>query len=209
MQQVRVFFKKKGNMKYISHLDLVRAVTRSLMRTGLPIHYTEGFNPHPKLVFAVPLSIYQESEYEMFDIGLDEDHPYKEITKRMKAAFPKGIEIIDTAEPVIKFKELSKALYKISFITDLSVEEITGLLSGKIVVLKKTKSKEEEKDISSDFELQHVYPDKGRIAVEALLSAGSENYLNPQYIVDFLSGHIREEKILRLCLYDKTGKALR
>ena len=50
----------------------MRAVTRALLRSELPIVYTEGFNPHPKLVFALPLSIYQESEYEIFDIAVED-----------------------------------------------------------------------------------------------------------------------------------------
>ena len=73
MLPVRVFFRKKGKLKYISHLDLMRAVTRGLMRSGLPIVYTEGFNPHPKLVFALPLSVGMAGENEMCDVGLLKD----------------------------------------------------------------------------------------------------------------------------------------
>ncbi|MBQ0092066.1 MAG: TIGR03936 family radical SAM-associated protein, partial [Clostridiales bacterium] len=58
-------FEKTGNLRYISHLDLQRAFTRLLLRSGLPVVFSEGFNPHPKLTFAQPLSIFQESVCEI------------------------------------------------------------------------------------------------------------------------------------------------
>ena len=70
----RVTFTKLGRLKYISHLDLQRAVARMLVRSGLPIAYTEGFNPHPRLNIVLPLSVYQEGEREVFDFRLETDN---------------------------------------------------------------------------------------------------------------------------------------
>ena len=57
MLSVRVFFEKKNGAKFISHLDLNRAVMRILVRTGLPVVYSQGFNPHIILSIAVPIPV--------------------------------------------------------------------------------------------------------------------------------------------------------
>ncbi|MBQ9964192.1 MAG: DUF2344 domain-containing protein, partial [Clostridia bacterium] len=59
---MRITFSKTGSARYISHLDLNRTMTRAVRRAGLPIWYTEGFNRHPYLTFAAPLSLGYEGE---------------------------------------------------------------------------------------------------------------------------------------------------
>ena len=67
---IRIKFRKVGDLQYISHLDLVRTMQKALKRAGLKMWYTEGFNPKPKMVFGPPLSIGVESECEFLDIRL-------------------------------------------------------------------------------------------------------------------------------------------
>ncbi len=64
------FYKKVGDARYISHLDLSRFMQRSLKRTGLPLWHTEGFNPHPYVTFALPLSVGQSGQRETMDFRL-------------------------------------------------------------------------------------------------------------------------------------------
>ncbi len=63
---IRLKFKKTGNLQYISHLDLVRTMHKVIVRADLPLWYTEGFNPKPKMIFAAPLSIGTESLSEFW-----------------------------------------------------------------------------------------------------------------------------------------------
>ena len=65
MRCVRIWFKKMGMSRYVSHLDLMRAMTRAIRRANLPLWYTEGFNPHPYMTFALPLSLGMESLCEI------------------------------------------------------------------------------------------------------------------------------------------------
>ena len=69
---LRLHFKKVGRLQYVSHLDLVRTMHKVIVRAKLPLKYTEGFNPKPKMVFAAPLSIGTESYAEFVDIRLSE-----------------------------------------------------------------------------------------------------------------------------------------
>ena len=68
--QIRAKFYKIGMLQYISHLDLMRTMTRTLTRAGIPAWYSQGFNPRLKITFSLPLSIGTQSECEFFDIKL-------------------------------------------------------------------------------------------------------------------------------------------
>ncbi len=202
---VRVFFRKKGNLKYISHLDLMRAVTRGLLRSELPIVYTEGFNPHPKLVFALPLSIYQESEYEIFDIAVEDGISYDTVFERLKSVFPVGFEIFKVAEPKEKLKTLGFAQYRIELDTTLSDLEIENKLQGALPVLKKSKSKTEMVDIKP---LIKEYKVLGNGVIEVVVVSMPQTILNPSYVVAALGDGVKDSKITRLCLYTADGKVL-
>ena len=79
MKNVRILFSKTGRAKYVSHLDLVRAMTRAVRRANIPLWYTEGFNRHPYLTFASPLSLGYEGLRESVDIRMEEAFPFDEL----------------------------------------------------------------------------------------------------------------------------------
>ncbi len=70
MKNVRVFYEKKGRLKFVSHLDMNRFMSRLITKSKIPIWYTEGFNQHIYMNFAVPLSLGFEGFYEIMDIRL-------------------------------------------------------------------------------------------------------------------------------------------
>ena len=70
MKNVRIWFTKELECKYISHLDLNRCMLRAVRRAQLPIWYTEGFNPHPYISFLLALTLGVESEGEPVDIRI-------------------------------------------------------------------------------------------------------------------------------------------
>ena len=73
LKNVRLFYKKGDRMRFISHLDMTRFMSRLIRRAGLPVWYTEGFNPHAYFNFALPLSLGFESEYEVMDFRFEDD----------------------------------------------------------------------------------------------------------------------------------------
>ena len=92
---LRVKFFKKGRLQYISHLDLHRLLNRALVRAGMPIWYTKGFNPHIKLVFSTPLSVGTESVCEYLDIRIDREMSCEEIKDRLNRALTDELCILD------------------------------------------------------------------------------------------------------------------
>lgn len=115
LNTVRLCFSKTGRAKYISHLDLTRTMTRVIRRAGIPLWYTEGFNRHPYITFAAPLSLGYEGLRESMDLRLEEELPMEELVGRMNAAAPEGIRFLSAAPAVMKAGELTSARYRIAF----------------------------------------------------------------------------------------------
>src|SRR5699024_10261163 len=95
LKNVRVWFEKKGAVRYISHLDLTRNMARGLKLSGLPVWYTEGFNPRIYMTYAMPLSLGVCGERECMDIRLTEEVPFSELTVRLNACLPRGLRALE------------------------------------------------------------------------------------------------------------------
>lgn len=95
MYKVEFTFSKKGLMRYISHLDLMRLLTRAMRRADFPLKITQGFNPHPKLSLKRALKLGLESESEEASILLKEEMGHEEFKGRLQKQLPEGIEIKD------------------------------------------------------------------------------------------------------------------
>lgn len=93
--KVDFVFAKTGQMKYISHLDLMRLLMRAMRRADLPLKMTEGFSPHPKLSIKRALKLGVESEHEEAAIVLKESISAEEFRGRLQKQLPEGILIKD------------------------------------------------------------------------------------------------------------------
>lgn len=185
MKNVRVFFTKFGRMKFVSHLDMNRFMIRVLYKSGLPIWFTEGFNPHPYLTFALPLSLGFESEYEIMDIRVnDDDLSFEEIKEKISAVCPPYIRIFKVAEPVLKSGKVAFAEFKISFDTDDEkfFDALKEFLSRDSVICSKTTKKGKIKEI--DIIPKIVKWDISDNILKITLPAGSEDNVNPTLILD-------------------------
>lgn len=89
----RIIFSKKGNMKYISHLDLVRLFQRAARRADIPIVLSKGFSPRPKIRFKRALKLGVESETEEATFELESSMSLDDFKNRLQSQFPEGIKI--------------------------------------------------------------------------------------------------------------------
>ncbi len=181
MKNVRVFFAKTGTLRFVSHLDMNRFFTRILRKSGLPIWYTEGFNPHPYLTFALPLSLGFESQYEILDFRLvDDTVTFETVEEKLTVVLPEYIKIIRVDEPVMKVGKITSAGFEIAFSEEkIATEFFDYLNSGNVVIEKKTKKGEIKVDeVSSKIEEKKINGSK----VSFILPAGNDN-INPSLIV--------------------------
>ena len=222
---VRVAFRKTGSLSFISHLDLLRTVSRLLVRADIGVYYTEGFNPHPKLAFALPLSVGTESVSELFDIKvMGEEADYGMILRNLRREAPPELEITDAYAPVRKFRDIAFAEYDIVLhhrgIPDDAESIIDGMMADPIVELKRTKSGERECDIRPFIASLECGRNGDDLSIKTRLSADSEHYLNPEYIVKAVKRSLGLEEddiapggdwytILRTGIFDNNGDAFR
>jgi len=88
-------FSKTGPARFISHLDLLRGMQRALRRAGLPVAYSQGFNPHMILSFATALSLGYESVCEVMDLKLQKDMRAQDVLSALNAALPPGLAALE------------------------------------------------------------------------------------------------------------------
>lgn len=217
MRDVRIWFEKRGETRYISHLDLNRFMLRALRRTRLPIWYTEGYNPHPYLSFALPLSLGFESVCESVDLRiLDESCTNEQVLERFSAVMPRGIRVTAVTDPVMKQKEIAMADYLVSFpLREEDTDTVWNFVSGEHIPARKSTKKGEEKQINLKEHLHGVRLEReGENALLSLrLDAGCVVNINPMLLLDA----IREQtgidcsgaSVLRKQMLNAEGKEFR
>ena len=190
---LRVKFKKLGSLQYISHLDLVRTMQKTIVRANLPLWYTEGFNPKPKMVFAAPLSIGTESVCEYMDIRLVQDMPADQVMSRLNRNMTDEMQVLDAYYTDEKLTALKWLSYSLDIVTDGASPELalacdSFLKSDSIIVDKKGKPGEETKqqNIAPLIKEAHVSFANGALHVDCILSADASAFLNPEYVVKAL-----------------------
>ncbi len=183
-------FSKTGKMKYIGHLDLLKVTQRAVKRANLPIAYSQGFNPHQQMSFALPLSLGVESYAEVLDIQLTKEMNENEIKNKLNEAFPKGIEILKVRK--FKFEERNTAsqvelgTYEVKCEGIKQLNDVVNKLMSQdeIIVAKKTKRKD-----FKDTDVKHMIFDIKALnenTVYLEISTGSKQNLKPELVIEKL-----------------------
>jgi radical SAM-linked protein len=139
--RIRVKFAKTEPMRFTSHLDLYRAWERLLRRAGLPLVFSQGYNPRPKLQLAAPLALGITSQAEIIDFWLENStHDLKEITGKLHAARPPGIEVqsvekVESSASTLQ-KKVTAAEYQVTLLDPVEQldRKIEQLLAAPAIV---------------------------------------------------------------------------
>lgn len=208
LNNLRIKFVRGEEVKYISHLDLMNVFERALRRARIPIHYSQGFNPHPHLVFGLPLSVGTTSETEYADFELAEYIEPSKFTSKLNDELPTGLKILETKEKHSKsniMASISMAAYRILVVTgektgiELIATKIEEFKSKPSIIAKKqTKTGVKDIDIKpmiykldilkSNNIQQNELPINNNgyeniFYLNMLLSAGSVANLKPELLV--------------------------
>lgn len=219
MDKIRLRFKKTGRAVYISHLDLMHTLQRAFSRAGYELKYSEGFNPHPQISIALPLSVGASSLCEILDFKLRSDVDLGELPGRLSAVMPEGIEAIEAYEPSRKPSEIKwLSIEGLMEYDERGNEAMCAALeefysAEEIVISKKTKRGIGETDIKPAIKSIEFKACADGVAVKALISA-QEPTLNPELLADALR-QLRPEiapdfaKFTRIETYDAAGNIFR
>ena len=140
----------KGNeIAMISHLDIQRTLQRAFRRAGIPLLYSNGFNPHPQFSFATAAATGMSSEAEWFEVQLSEEMAPEEFVRRANGAMPRGMSVSGAFVAPENFGSLSAKLRAAGYRIDLAFTEAVSeeklqstleeMLSGEIIINKRTK----------------------------------------------------------------------
>ena len=206
LKNVRVFYKKSGRMKFVSHLDMNRFMSRCIKKAGIPIWYTEGFHPHPYIAFALPLSLGFESEYEIIDLRLvDDDYPLEQVVEKLNAVFPEYVRAFNATEPVKKVGKIAFADFDIVFNDDsVNLDELENFLKSETIFVSKRTKKGTFKEIDIAPKIKAYSINENSLKIT--LPAGSEDNLNPELLLgEFFENHssvYSTYRITRTMVYD-------
>lgn len=187
MNKLRLRFSKTGRAVYISHLDLMRTLTRAFLRAEIRLKYSEGFNPHPNISIALPLSVGCESVCELMDFTLSEDMQPDEVKSKLAEQMPEGIAVIGVYEPERKVKDIKWLSVAGVFEYDerdgaKMAERLNGFYSNEsIVIEKKTKRGIGQSDIRPAIQSISFEPCGADVRMSAVISA-QEPTLNPELL---------------------------
>ncbi len=190
---VRVRFRKIGNLQYISHLDLQRTFSRVLVRAGLPLWYTKGFNPHIKMVFGMPLPVGCESESEFLDIRIEREMSCEEIMTRLNAELTPELAVTTVYPAERKFTDMAYAVYEYTLTLPnadaaLAAEIARTVREEPLLFTKRTKAGEKTVDVRDYIRALDVHAADGQICLCVTLCAGEGKTVTPEALITALKG---------------------
>lgn len=187
---LRATFKKGETLRFTGHLDILRTFVRGLRRAEIPVKYSEGFNPHAVLTFALPLGVGTTSQCEVVDIAVTDQIPVEDFVSKVNANMPKdAIEVIKAEYTEDKMPEIIKAEYEIFYenSTPIDTALIEKALFSPIVVEKKSKRQMKEVDLTEHiFDYSIEKTDEKTFVLKITVSAGNKFNIKPQLITEGL-----------------------
>ncbi|MCL2203505.1 MAG: TIGR03936 family radical SAM-associated protein [Defluviitaleaceae bacterium] len=200
MNKVRIQFSKGGALRFIGHLDFLRVFLQAVRRSGLPVAYSQGFNPHILLSFALPLPLGMESICDYADLVFEKPLDWGKAAEKLQAHAPGGLKILQMRETA------GRGAAAVVAAADYTLEgtPATDLLAAETIIIpKKTKSGTKDTDIRPDIFDITTQADK----ITMRLAAGSARFINPQLVAGILLGReVAACEIKRVELYERIGE---
>ena len=219
MSKYVIKYSRGDKVKYISHLDFVRMFHRAVRRSGLDFMFSQGFNPHPIMTVAVPLSVGVTADGEYMNVGFETTLNENELMSTLNGVLPSGFEVKTVKRTEGKEYDFN-LIERAEYILDIECDnpnaiDVDALMSNtEISVLKKSKSGEKETDIKPLIHsLEKVIPESGTIGIRAILEAGNMATLKPETLVDAINKYQPDGRITffaahRKALLTKDNKEL-
>jgi len=206
--RILLHFSKLDQMRYTGHLDLQHTWERTFRRAGLPLSYSQGFKPHPKINLAAPLPLGFTSEAEVLDARLDESIPVLEVSQGLNQALPPGLKIHQVQEIDLQTKSLQSQVIAAEYLVTF-LDPAPGLLDSIQSFLNMESVERERRGKTYDLrplvdEITHLEQDQdGHQRLVTRLSAREGATGRPEELIhalgyDPLSVRIHRQKIIYL-----------
>lgn len=215
-----VAFEKTPRIRHLGHLDLMRFMQRALRRSGLPIRYSQGFNPHVLLSFASPLPVGVSGDMELMDVSLDDGVSEAELAEKLGAALPdslplRGVRAIDDRHPKL-MAILTTAAYEAVLPTNADTQKMAQaveslLARDEIIAIRKTKSGEKPCDIRPMIHSLSADCEGDVVRFLFRVSLMEKETLKPDLLLKTLAEEAgavwpQPTQVRRLCLYGEKDR---
>lgn len=206
MPTLRLLYTKSGYMKFLGHLELMKCFERTFRLHQWPLKFSEGFNPHPKMTFASPLSVGYESQYEVMEVELKNEWAISELKK---INFPEGIEIkearyVSHKTSLMGSVAYSEYLIKMEYddkpIFASNIRDLLDSFVGQDEINYEKKSKRGKvRHINAKEQMlkcSHVFSDNQEIIIRATLQTSSQGNLKPELLARLFAQYLGNEEQL-------------
>lgn len=199
--KVRIKFAKRGVMRFIGHLDIMRYFQKAFRRANVDIAYTAGFSPHQIMSFAAPLGVGLTSEGEYLDIEVHSTDNSARMVERMNAVMADGMEILSWRKLPEESKNamslVAAADYRLTFREGCKPEDMDAFKAAaeafyaqeSIVVMKASKRSEREVDLKPLIHDMHMDGE----AIFLRLTTGSAENIKPELVMETLYRFMEKE----------------
>lgn len=192
-------FTKEENIKFISHLDVLKTIQKNIRRAGLPVEFSQGFNPHMNTSIAQPLSVGVYSSGEYMDMVLTNEVDEQEIVDKLNATAPSGIKYISAlaipytpgekkVPQAMALIDAARYTIKIKYSDDSKLEEeMNNLLEvNEWNTVKKSKKGEKEVNIRAFVKEFSFWIKDGVLVLNIVISTGSREHLSADLLVKYI-----------------------
>jgi radical SAM-linked protein len=212
---VRVRFSKRGKVRFISHRDVARAFDRAFRIEALPLAFTAGFVPRPKVSFGLALSVGYESDAEYLDVEIDHAVDLEPWPTTLSEALPEGIEVTGTCALAERAPALQESVTAVEYqlgITGAESSEVADLIERALAtpVLETTRTKkgrEVVEDVRPMLRAMQVVGATGDVTTVDLEVATQPRGARPGEIIAAIGGHLTAEHVLRSHQWIERGGA--
>ncbi len=204
---LRLRFSKQGKIRFIGHRDVARIFERSLRVAKVPVAYSEGFSPRPKLSFGLALSVGYESDNEYLDVSTAVDVDLAEVAARLGAALPDGIDLIEVGEVARSRTSLMEAVTSCDWAIDVDGQDLDTvqasvdrlLAADRVMIERERKGKPVRDDIRPDLLSLKVFMHTETATPRIHAELGTESRsLRPAEFVSVLEPPVRATSVRRL-----------
>lgn len=212
MPEYRVRFTKEEHFKFLSHLELIRTIERALKRANIPMAYSEGFHPHPKLSFGPALAVGLNSIDEYFDMQLTIDLETEILITNLNQNLPQGIKVTAIKKCTRHVKPLNAIINRAAYIIVLKVESnLIEAISDQLHQLMTLSEIVVSRQNKNGQKMVNIRPWLHNLSIEAINDhqlqlhftgeIGSGGNLRPEDLISQITYPVEVEKIVRVGLW--------
>ena len=183
----RIKYSVGEDFRYASHLDIARTIYRALRRSDLPIKFTQGFSPIPKVSFCPPKSVGQISKGDFFDLYLDAEY-FGNISRELNSRFPPGVRVLDIRAIEPKTSSLSSSINLINYEVEITKADLKKSIDPDSETPIYVNTKSGQKDIRTGIDSISI--ENGNLSCGLLYGSGQINIYD---LISYLTDLPREE----------------